>query len=171
MKSTSIKTEHEEFDTRTRDQPAASQTQLSHQLFPVSVHKSIHQNPMMTSPDLSLLSQSSTESDSPRKSMELMFSSILPQDDHDADCLTSPLRDSFETLDNTESSPETGSNLLSTSMVCNMSMANDSTDLDSYPFPLGDTLLEYNDDDMGVFTPAYFNPSTGMVTLLLPGEN
>ena len=128
---------------------------------------------MMKSPDLTVLSQSSAESET-AKSMELMFSSIIPQDEHEEDCLTNTLKHSPDCLSNTETNGDTSTNLQCPSTVCNLSLPVESGDLDSYPFPLGDTLLEYNDDDMGVFTPAYFNPYTGMVTLLLPnpaGDN
>ena len=147
-----------------------------------SVHKNFPQHNIMKSPDLVGLSQSSTDSES-SKSMELMFSSIV-QDDQEPDCLVGTLHDSFEITTDAISSPEVNveaalsseatGNQNFPSQVATTWMPTDSGDLDSYPFPMGDTLLEYSEDDMGVFAPAYFNPSTGMVTLLLPnaaGDN
>ena len=165
----------------------------------------------MKSPDIVVLSQSSSDSSS-SKSMEMMFSSIL-QDDREPDYITGTLQDSFEITVDPISSPEDDlspviciSPEISVSPTINISsedssktkvdvspaaddyhkstsseiaktttwMPTSSGDLGSYPFPMGDTLLEYKEDDMGVFTPAYYNPSTGIMTLLLPdaaGDN
>lgn len=159
------------------DYPTSFSQQENHQaVVPDLFHLPIYKNfkdASTKSPDLNLLSESSSDTGSP-KPMELMFSSILPQDDQDTDCLTKTFRDSFEVNAHDDTNPELIGSLHSSNSIGTMLMPTDSGDLDNYPFPLGDTLLEYSEDDMGVFTPAYFNPSTGMVTLLLPnatGDN
>ena len=124
---------------------------------------------VMTSPDLTVLSQSSAESGTAKsKSMELMFSSVIPQDEQEEDCLTSILKPE------SPATPGPQGDAVPRCATPACTIPGESDDLGSYPFPMGDTLLEYTDDDVGVFTPAYFNPATGMVTLLLPnagGDN
>ena len=97
-----------------------------------------------------------------------MFSSVIPQDEQEEDCLTSILKPESPAI------PGPHGDAVQRCPTPACTIPGESDDLGSYPFPMGDTLLEYTDDDVGVFTPAYFNPATGMVTLLLPnagGDN